>query len=105
MPDDFFWKSAFLSYFGTIYECSAVCEQHLVPDDVQSEPGWRALKVKGPLSFELTGVLSQLIEPMAEVQASIFAISTYDTDYILVKQSDVKRVIAALEERGHKVKR
>lgn len=66
------------------------------------EKGWYCLKVRGPLDFALTGILASLAAPLAEAGISIFAISTYDTDYFLVKELD--RAIAVLSKSGHTVR-
>jgi hypothetical protein len=69
------------------------------------ERGWRALKVAGPLDFSLTGVLASLACPLAEAGISIFAISTFDTDYLLVRAETLARAIQVLGEFGHTVTR
>ncbi|MEI7554742.1 ACT domain-containing protein [Candidatus Chlorohelix sp.] len=84
-------------------ELSVVCLQQNAPDMVKCERGWRALKVQGPLEFSMTGVLAALAVPLAQAEVSIFAISTYDTDYILVKQTVLEKAIAALREEGFEV--
>jgi len=63
------------------------------------------LGVKGPLDFALTGILASLTGPLAEAGVSIFSVSTYDTDYLLVAEHDLERGIAALERAGHTVRR
>ena len=74
-------------------------EEHVQPDWL-SEGGWRALKVLGPLDFNLVGILSQLSGALAAAGVSLFAISTYDTDYILVKENDLAAGVQALENNG-----
>jgi hypothetical protein len=91
----------FFAVTRTAEELSIVCEQSTVPADVQSEPGWRALKVEGPLDFGLTGILAGLATILAEAGISIFAISTFDTDYILVKAEKLSLAIEALQQAGH----
>lgn len=78
----------------------------LVPDQVTleagiSEPGWKALKVLGPLDFSLTGILAGIATSLAQAGISIFAISTYDTDYILIKKEKLEGAQAALIAAGH----
>lgn len=85
-------------------ELSIVCPEADVPDEVQAERGWRTLQVAGPLDFALTGVLAALAVPLAEAGVSIFALSTYDTDYVLVRASDLPCAVAALERVGHTVR-
>jgi hypothetical protein len=65
-------------------ELSVVCEEKLVPDSIQKEGGWRALRVKGTLDFALTGVLARITAPLGKAEISLFAISSFDTDYVLV---------------------
>lgn len=84
-------------------ELSLVCPQVSVPFDVLAERGWRCLQVAGPLDFSLTGVLASLSSCLAEVDVSIFAISTYDTDYLLVQAEDLRTAIRALKEAGHEI--
>jgi hypothetical protein len=84
------------SVTGTMDELSIVCESHRVPDSLQIEPGWRALKVAGPLNFGEIGILAVLTRVLAEHGISVFVLSTYDTDYILVKNKNLQSAIAAL---------
>ncbi|WNC67154.1 ACT domain-containing protein [Thalassotalea nanhaiensis] len=78
----------------------------VVPEDIQlnsleSESGWRALEVLGPLGFSLTGILSNIAGVLAEKEISIFAISTFDTDYILVKQDTLKKAVNSLRANDY----
>ena len=77
---------SFSSITRTREELSIVCPEEAVPPDVEAETGWRALVVPGPLPFEQTGVLAGIAAPLAAAGISIFAISTYDTDYVLVRE-------------------
>jgi uncharacterized protein len=88
----------FFSVTRTRDELSIVCEESKVPAEVKAERGWRCLKVEGPLDFGLTGILSSLAQPLAEAKISIFAISTFDTDYILVKQENLPKALAILSK-------
>ncbi len=87
----------FFSITVTADETSIVCREELIPDDCQAERGFRAFKVEGPLDFHLTGILSSLINPLAEAAISIFVISTYDTDYILIKEDQINRAADLLK--------
>ena len=78
-----------------------VCEDHPLPEGVRVELGWVALKLSGPFPFSMTGVLASFLEPLAEAKTPIFAISTFDTDYVLVKREDLERAARALEAAGH----
>ena len=94
----------FSSITRTPDELSIVCEERLAPDDGKSEGGWRALQVAGPLDFALVGILAAIAAPLAEAGVSIFAVSTFDTDYVLVKESNLARAIDALRDAGHEVR-
>ena len=84
-------------------ELSIVCSSDIHLDSEEDEPGWRALEVLGPLGFSLTGILSNISGVLAGADVSIFAISTFDTDYILVKQERVDLAIQVLKKDGYKV--
>ena len=87
----------FFSITKTGEELSVVCLESNVPHHIKAEKGWRGLKVEGPLDFGLTGILYSICKPLAEVKISIFAISTYDTDYVLIKEDKLQDAMAALE--------
>ena len=95
----------FVSVTRTDAELSIVCQQELVPSEVRSEKGWRCLRVKGPLGFGMTGILASLAGPLAGSGVSIFVVSTYDTDYLMVQARDLERAVNALERAGHAVER
>lgn len=80
-----------------------VCPEPVVPEGVRSRPGWRCLVVDGPLEFEETGILASLAAPLAEAGISIFALSTWDTDYLLVPAADLAPALAALDAAGHRL--
>ncbi len=84
-------------------ELSIVCDERAVPAGVRAERGFRALRVAGPLDFALTGVLAAIAAPLARAGVSIFAVSTFDTDYVLVREADLTRALAALAAAGHDV--
>ncbi|MEG0295200.1 MAG: ACT domain-containing protein [Clostridium sp.] len=79
-------------------ELSIVCEEENIPSDVKCERSWRVLKIEGPLDFSLVGILAKISTLMADNSISIFAISTYDTDYILIKEKDIEKAIEALQD-------
>lgn len=91
----------FVSVTRTDAELSVVCPADGVPPGVPAERGWRALRVRGPLGFGLTGVLASLASPLASSGVSIFVVSTYDTDYLLVQERDLDRARDALVRAGH----
>ena len=84
-------------------ELSIVCPAGRVPRGVPAEGGWRAFRVNGAIPFGVTGILAGLSSPLATAGVPIFAISTYDTDYVLVKAADLPRAVSALERAGHAV--
>jgi len=94
----------FYSITRTPHELSIVCPESNVPPDVESEPGWRALSSEGPLGFTLTGLVESLAEPLAVAGISIFVISTYYTDYLMVRENELEIAILALKNSGHIVK-
>ena len=88
-------------------ELSIVCPEDpciasQTPDGAAIEPGWIALQLEGPFPFSMTGVLASFLQPLAEAQVPIFAISTFDTDYVLIKQENVERAVMALSKAEHK---
>lgn len=93
----------FSSMTRTHEELSIVCEAASVPADVRAERGWRCLRVAGSLDFSLTGVLAAIAAPLAEARVSMFAISTYETDYVLVRQENLRVAIDCLASAGHEV--
>lgn len=106
-PDDTLpaWavQGSFWCAVRTREELSLVCAQDQVPAGVRAEDGWRALQVLGPLDFSLTGILAGLAGALAAAGVSIFAISTFDTDYLLVKASSLSAAVEALRGQGHTI--
>ncbi len=100
---DWAMTGSFVSNTRTAEELSIVCPQIQVPAEVKREGGWRCIKVQGPLDFSLTGILASLTMPLAKAGISVFAISTYDTDYLLVKEENLKKAIEILVKKGHRV--
>ncbi|SNY28002.1 hypothetical protein SAMN06265827_111124 [Orenia metallireducens] len=96
------WAAAseFFSITRTEDELSIVSSKEDVPVGIKSEAGWRALKVEGPLDFSMVGVLASMASPLAQKGISIFVISTYDTDYILVKKEDLREAIRVLSKEN-----
>jgi len=88
----------------TTDELCIICDEDKVPANITAEPDWRALKVQGPLVFSEVGVLASLANPLAEAGISIFVISTFETDYILVKKADLDSAVKALQKAGHSVR-
>ena len=80
-----------------------MCRPDLVPEGATVEPGWRALTVAGPLDFALVGVMAGLTTPLAEAGISVFVLSTFDTDHLLVLSDDLDQAVVALAAAGHPV--
>lgn len=102
--------ACFLSITRTSDELSLVCPERIVPNSepgdtnaMKIEKGWVSFKVQGPLDFSLTGILASLAQPLAAEGISIFAISTYDTDFILVKGDVVEKAVGVFLVQGHTV--
>lgn len=93
----------FSSVTRTASELSIVCEASRVPGEVRAERDWRALVVAGPLDFSEVGVLAALTATLAAAEVSVFAISTFDTDYLLVRDASLTTAIEALGTVGHTV--
>ncbi len=92
-----------VSITRTADELSIVGDASLVPADVKAARGWSWLALQGPFDFALTGVLASVLDPLAAAGVSIFAVSTYDTDHVLVRTADLPRALAALTAAGHDV--
>jgi hypothetical protein len=93
----------FVSITRTEAELSVVCPEPAVPSGARAERGWRCLRVAGPLGFGMTGILASLAGPLASSGVSIFVVSTYDTDYLLLQDRDLDRGTHALSRAGHTV--
>lgn len=84
-------------------EVSVVCAEILVPKGIIAERDMRVMRIKGPIDFGVIGILSSVSKLFADTNISIFAFSTYDTDYFLVKEKDLNKALAALYKAGHTV--
>ncbi len=89
-------EGEFFSVTRTADELSVVCREELLPKDCAQEKGFRLFKVEGPLDFSLTGILATLLNPLAAAGIAVFTISTYDTDYLMVKAGKLDEAISAL---------
>lgn len=107
LPKNLLSGRGFVSVTRTRDELSVVCEADAVrtlsPDSV--ETGWHLLQVEGPLAFSMTGVLASLSVPLAEAGVSLFAISTFDTDYLLVREGSLEKALDALTGAGFTILR
>ena len=95
--------ATFSSVTRTPEELSVVCAAEAVPEGVTVERGFRALRVVGRLDFALTGVLASIAGPLAAAKVSLFVVSTYDTDYVLVQGQSLRGAVEALRGAGHDI--
>lgn len=93
----------FFSVTRTRDELSVVCPENAVPEGIRCERGWRATKLEGPFDLSMVGILASVASPLAEAGASIFAVSTFDTDYVLVREEQLDLAVDTLRARGHRV--
>ena len=101
-PEDIPRNAAFLFLARTDGELSLVCPTELAPPScAKREDGWRAFRVVGQLDFSLIGVLAGIADTLARAGVSIFAVSTYDTDYVLLQETALEVACAALENEGY----
>lgn len=100
---DWAQKSHFASVTRTSDELSIVCATENLPADVQSSHRWICLKLEGPFPFSQTGVLLSFIEPLSTKGIPIFAISTFDTDYVLIQEEFAGASLNVLQEAGHQL--
>lgn len=97
-------SSLFTCVTRTPHELSIVCDEALVPAGVTAQRGFCGLRVEGPLDFSETGILASLAGPLAEAGISIFAVSTYDTDYLFLPAAQAERALEVLLAAGHTVR-
>ena len=97
VPDSI-WHSSFLSITRTDEELSIICEEQFRPPAIKVEAGFGLIKILGPLDFNLTGILNTLLEPMKKAGIPVFVISTYDTDYILLKKDRIPEAIKVINK-------
>ena len=96
-------SGSLISVTRTGEELSIVCAEDAVPDGVKCQTGWRCLRIRGPLAFCETGVLSSLAAPLAKAGIGIFVVSTHDTDHILVKEASLGAAQAVLASEGYTI--
>jgi hypothetical protein len=101
---DWVLTGSFFSITRTADELSIVCFQSNVPSEIQCDRDWRCLKVEGPLDLSLIGILASLTAPLARAGIGIFAVSTYDTDYLLVPEKRLEEAVLVLSQEGHHVR-
>jgi hypothetical protein len=100
---DWVQTNSFFSLTNTSEEISLVCLMETIPSEVDADRNWRCFKLQGPIPFSLTGILNSITLPLAQASLGIFAISTYDTDYVLVKQEVLPQALSALTDAGHTI--
>jgi hypothetical protein len=96
-------RGDFFTVSRTLDELSVVTEAANVPAGIKSQDGWRILKVQGPFVLSEVGVLASLAAPIAEAGVSLFAISTFDTDYFLISADQLAQAMSALKHAGHQI--
>jgi hypothetical protein len=96
-------KGEFTSITRTADELSIVCPTENLPPGVSSPHRWTCLKLEGPFPFSLTGVLLSFIEPLSNNAIPIFAISTFDTDYVLIQEEFLDQALDKLQQAGHEL--
>ena len=98
------WSGEVTFLGSTPDELSLVCETRLVPANALArEDGWRALRVEGVLDFSLIGFLSRISAVLADAGVSVFCVSTFNTDYVLVKEDKLTAAVSALQTAGHTI--
>jgi hypothetical protein len=96
-------ESAYFSITKTPDELSIVVPESVVPPDVVASRGWRMIRFAGPMPLDQTGILASVTAPLAAARVSVFAVGTYDTDYVLIPAAQRASALAALEAAGHSV--
>lgn len=87
-------------------EISLVCKSEKTPENaLKREEGWRCFRIAGTLDFSLIGILARIAALLAEEKISLFALSTYDTDYVLIKEETLENALRALEKAGYTIVR
>ena len=96
-------KGEFVAITKTATELSIVCAQSGIPDDVEAERGWTGFRIAGPLAFDQVGVIASITAPLDAAQVPVFVVSTYDTDYLLIKSDHLDSASEALTASGHRI--
>lgn len=97
------WTSPFTSVTRTADELSIVCLADSLPPDVDAKDRWICFKLAGPFSFLEVGILASFIDPLAENGVPVFAVSTFDTDYVLIREEYAGAALGALQGAGHEL--
>lgn len=103
-PPGFIFDGIFFTILRSSTELSVVCDETVIPDNfacVKMDKHWSLMRLAGPFDFDQTGVLADFLRPLANAQIGILAVSSFDTDYILVKTKNLRKAISALEEQNY----
>ena len=84
-------------------ELSIVCPSKFVPSSVKASTRWRAIRIQGPMSLEICGVLAAVVSPLKDASIPVFTVSTFDTDYVFVQDNVLRKACGVLKENGHHV--
>ncbi len=103
LPSAVLASPSFISITRTEDELSIVCAEDAAVGLPRVDSGWRAMKVQGPFAFDQTGILASFLDPLADAAIGIFAVSTFDTDYILVKTTNLENAVQVLKDAGHRL--
>jgi len=98
-----FLGDPFFAMMRTDNELTVVCADKKVPNQVQHEGGWKALKIEGTFEFSEVGILESVLAPLADAGLGIFALSTFATDYVLLKTKSLDSATAVLRRAGHEI--
>jgi hypothetical protein len=96
-------KGVFFSITHTSYELSIICEQKFIPENTKCEPNWHVLMIEGPFNFGEIGILDSITKHLAQASISLLAVSTFDTDFVLIKSSQFNEAIKILRSAGHRI--
>ena len=102
---DWALTQSLISITRTKKELTIVCKQDIIPPEIQSDLNWRCFRIDGSFDLNQTGVISSISSPLADAGISIYVISTFDTDYFLVKQQNLDQTISTLSNSGHSLKK
>ncbi|MEL7561416.1 ACT domain-containing protein [Stutzerimonas chloritidismutans] len=103
LPNEVLASPGFMSITRTDDELSIVCAEGVATGLARVDSDWRVIKVQGPFAFDQTGVLASFLDPLAAAAIGIFAVSTFDTDYILVKSTNLENAVQVLKDVGHRL--
>jgi len=94
-------RPSFLSTTKTPKEITVVCEENQVPGECKKSDNWKCIKIEGRFDLDAVGVLAGIAGPLAQSKISLYVISTFETDYILIHANDIDKAVSCLENFGH----